>query len=270
MARPKIPTINWRNELGVLDEYIRSEGGVVHITTTENSPSSAFCKSLRNIMEHGVWEKQWITVQIDGDNSSTHYLSDMIFQIETALELDPLPASTKNNIHIGSNINAGGDVEIRDVSVSLPPESNTQQRIRRIVETLRECASEKRLAIFLFNTDSADTDRNELRQFRLRLWENNLSNLIGEGFLLIAFSHKINDTTSWLPDPDEIISLPSEYSKESASHAIEDIAKFLLSKNLAETESGAKSMAVGMFAGHPTPKELHARFAGMIAQISAC
>jgi len=270
MARPKIPTINWRSELNVLDEYIRTKGGVIHITTTEDSPSSAFCKSLRNIMEHGSWDKQWITVQIDGDNSSTHYLNDMIIQIETTLKLDPLPTRTKNNINIGSNINAGGDVEIRDVSVNLPFESDNQERIRRIVGTLQQSASEKRLAIFLFNTDSTDTDKHELRQFRLRLWENNLSKLIDEGILLIAFSHRNNDATSWLPDPDEVIYLPSEYNEQSTSHAIEDIAKFLLSQNLVETELEAKSMAVGMFSGHPTPKEIHARFAGMIAHISTC
>lgn len=270
MARPKIPTINWRNELNVLDEYIKTKGGVIHITTTEESPSSAFCKSLRNIMEHGAWEKQWITVQIDGDNSSTHYFNDMIIQIETTLKLDPLPTRTQNNINIGNNINAGGDVEIRDVNVNLPLESGTQERIRRILDTLQQSASEKRLAIFLFNTDSADTEKHELRQFRLRLWENNLSKLTDEGFLLIAFSHRNNDATSWLPDPDEVIYLPSEYNEQSANHAIEDIAKYLLEQNLVKTESDAKSMAVGMFSGHPAPKALHARFAGMIAQISTC
>jgi hypothetical protein len=221
-------------------------------------------------MERGAWEKQWITVQIDGDNSSTHYLNDMVNQIETTLNLDALPARLSNSIHIGSNINAGGDVDISDVCVNLFLEGNTQERIRRIVDTLRACASEKRLAIFLFNTDSANTDKNELRQFRLRLWEKNLSSLIDEGLLLFAFSHRNADTTNWLPEPDDVIHLPSEYSDKSASHAIEDIAKFLLSQHLVETESESKSMAKGMLAGHPAPKELHARFAGMIAQISAC
>jgi hypothetical protein len=84
MTRPKIPTINWRKELKILDRYIKSEGGVLHIKTTPDSPSSAFSKSIRNIMENNTWDRRWVTVQVDGDNAATHYLPDMILQLEVS------------------------------------------------------------------------------------------------------------------------------------------------------------------------------------------
>ncbi len=270
MARPKIPTINWKSELNVLDSYIKSSGGVIHIQTTDDSPSSAFCKALRNIMENEEHEKQWCTVQFDGDNSSTHYLNDMIDQLETTLDLEPWEAINKSNIQVGNNINAGGDVEISNVNINNHPSNHNRERIQRILDFVRENASNKRLAIFLFNTDSANTNKTELSKFKSWIWDNGLSRLIDSGVLLIALSHRSSDTLSWLPDADEVFELPSSYDRESEKNAKEDIANFLLSKGLVKTEEEAQAMAIGIFAGHSNPKDLHANFAGILAKISAC
>ncbi len=271
MSRPKIPTINWKKELEVLDSYIRSKGGVIHIRTTEDSPSSAFCKALRSIMENASWEKQWITIQFDGDNSSTHYLNDMLDQLEISLKLEPIEvANTGFGIHVGNEISAEGNVEVSDVKISVNEGTNLRrERVQRIVNLIRQDADKIRLAIILFNTDSENTNKNELKNFKSWFLDHGLLDLVSAGFLLIGFSHRSSDTSNWLPEPDEVIDLPSTYDEMSEAHAKEDIANFLLSNGFAETIEEAVGKSMGIVASYPYPKDLHANFAGILARFSA-
>ncbi|KIH75600.1 hypothetical protein SAMN05660860_00270 [Geoalkalibacter ferrihydriticus] len=270
MARPKVPTINWKKELRVLDSYINCSGGVVLVRTTKDSPSSAFCKAIRSIMENELWDKQWVTVQIDGDNSSTHYFSDMLDQLEITLNLESKTDDTSVNVSVGNDISADGNVEINDISINIDARNNNYRgRIERIVNYVKHDAGKKRLAVILFNTDSEDTNKNELNKFKNFLWDNGLSNLTHEGVLLIGFSHRCSDTSRWLPDPDIVIDLPSSYDHESEINAKEDIANFLLSHGWAKTKEEAAGKAMGIVASHPYPKDLHANFAGILARFSA-
>ncbi|MGN5269868.1 hypothetical protein [Aeromonas dhakensis] len=60
-------------------------------------------------MENNTWDRRWVTVQFDGDNAATHYLSDMISQLEVSLELGEFQTVLPTyQIEIGNNINAGG------------------------------------------------------------------------------------------------------------------------------------------------------------------
>lgn len=268
MARPKIPTINWRTELNTLDRYIKSEGGVIHIKTTPDSPSSAFSKSIRNIMENSTWDRKWITVQFDGDNAATHYLPDMILQLETSLELDDFQTTRPTHqMEIGNHITAGGNVDISNVSVAITDTNDLQERIKRIIQHLENKADEQRLALFLFNTNSSNTDQNELRRFKNQLWDKRLEKLVEKGVLLIAFSHHERDTLDWLPDPDDVLNLPSSYCSESKKNAREDIARFLFEQRLASNEREADAIAKGIIASNPLPKNLHANFAGILAEV---
>ncbi|KUM54306.1 hypothetical protein [Rheinheimera sp. EpRS3] len=268
MARPKIPTINWRKELKILNRYIKSEGGVLHIKTTPDSPSSAFSKSIRNVMENNTWDRRWVTVQFDGDNAATHYLSDMISQLEVSLELDEfqtvLPA---HEINIGNNNIAGGNIEISNINVSIVGANSFQERIKRIIQHIENKADEQRVALFLFNTGSNNTDQKELKRFKNQLWDNRLEKLVEKGVLLIAFSHSESDTLDWLPEPDDVLNLPSSYCSESKANAREDIARFLLEQAYATNEGEAEGIAKGIVASNPLPKNLHANFAGILAEV---
>lgn len=268
MARPKIPTINWRKELKILDRYIKSEGGVLHIKTTPDSPSSAFSKSIRNIMENNTWDRRWVTVQFDGDNAATHYLSDMISQLEVSLELGEFQTVLPTyQIEIGNNINAGGDVEISNIKVAIADTNDFQERIKRIIQHIENKADEQRLALFLFNTGSSNTDQKELKRFKNQLWDNRLEKLVEKGVLLIAFSHHESNNLDWLPDPDDVLNLPSSYCSESKKNAREDIARFLLEQGYASNEVEAEGIAIGIVASNSLPKNLHANFAGILAEV---
>src|SRR5438128_2284243 len=122
--RPRVPLIDWKREYERLDPYLRSVGGVVQIRTPAESPASAFTKALRSHMEHQSWQRRWQTIQIDGNNAATHYLSDMVTQFERSLGLSAeTPLASKPTIQVASNIEAAGNVEISDISVNVAPDS---------------------------------------------------------------------------------------------------------------------------------------------------
>ncbi|MFR9718884.1 hypothetical protein ACL00X_05960 [Aeromonas diversa] len=219
-------------------------------------------------MENSTFDRRWVTVQFDGDNAATHYLSDMIGQLEVSLELDEFQtARPTHQIEIGNNITAGGNVEISDINVAITDSNNFQERIKRIIQHLENKADEQRLALFLFNTGSSNTDPKELRRFKNQLWDNRLEKLVEKGVLLIAFSHHERDTLDWLPDPDDVLNLPSSYCSESKANAREDIARYLLEHGYVSNERDADGIALGIVASNPLPKNLHANFAGILAEV---
>jgi hypothetical protein len=267
MTRPNVPTINWKNELARLARFLHHDGGVIHIRTTGESPSSAFAKALRSRMEHGEWQRPWHTIQIDGNNSATRYFSDMTYQLERTLGLPAHPIRDANpTVMVGTAIDAGGNVDIRDIHINnFPNGAHLQSRAQRIVAAVSESSAVKRLAILFFDSDNAD--QRELAAFRSLLWDDGLENLVGQGLLLIGFSDEQTDVSHWLPPPDETIDLPSRYDSESARNAIEDLAAFAREHELYASYEEAKAFATAMVANNLKPKELYANFAGVLSRI---
>ena len=267
MARPKIPTINWRSELAQLDRFLSKEGGVVHIRTASESPSSAFAKALRSRMEYGAWDKPWQTIQIDGNNSETHYLVDIIHQFERTLDIDSgTSTNTNTTVTIGSNIVAGGDVDISDVHVHIPHNSeHLHDRAERINSFITKSSEAQRLGIFILDADKEES--RELSAFRSVLWDKRLENRIPNGLLLIAFIGHNGSLPDWLPEADEVIDLPALYCNQSARNAIEDLKNFFISHQLFPTENEANAFAMAMVSGNPKPKELHANFAATLSNM---
>lgn len=267
MARPKIPTINWRSELAQLDRFLSKEGGVVHIRTTTESPSSAFAKALRSRMEYGTWGRPWQTVQIDSNNAATHYLCDIVHQFERTLGIDSSHITNANAaVTIGSNIVAGGNVEISDVHVHIS-HNGTQlhDRAEQINSFIANTSEDQRLGIIILDADKEDS--RELSGFRPILWDKRLENRVPNGLLLIAFIGHNGNVPDWLPDADEVIDLPTLYSDESARNAIEDLKNFFILHQLLPTEDEANAFARAMVSGNPKPKELHANFAATLSNM---
>jgi hypothetical protein len=267
MARPKIPTINWRSELAQLDKFLSKQGGVVHIRTTSESPSSAFAKALRSRMEYGAWGRQWLTVQIDGNNAATRYLIDMIHQFERTLEIDSSPTTNTNvAVEIGCDIVAGGNIDISDVHVHIPRNgAQLHDRAERINSSVLGSSTDQRLGIIVFDSDKADPK--ELSAFRAVLWDNGFERIVSNGLLLIVFIDNESGMPHWLPEADLVIDLPTSYSDESALHAIEDMKNYFISQQLASTENEAHALAVGMLSSQPKPKVLHANFAATLSNM---
>lgn len=267
MARPRIPTINWRSELAQLDRFLSKEGGVVHIRTTSGSPSSAFAKALRSLMEYGSWEKSWQTIQIDGNNAATHYFIDMVNQFERTLGIDSDPTTSANTtVTIGSNIVAGGDVDISDVHVHIPHNgANLHDRSERICSTISKLSETQRLGVFVLGADEEAS--RELSAFRSMLWDKRLENRVSDGLLLIAFIDQNGDVPDWLPDADEVIDLPDFYSEKSGRHAIEDLKNYFILQKLFPTDAEAGASALSMVSQNPSPKDLLAELSASLSRM---
>jgi hypothetical protein len=217
-------------------------------------------------MEHKEWEISWQTIQIDGNNAATHYLSDMMDQIERTLGIVPPSLANGHTIKIASDIQSGGDVEISNVNVNYAPNgSHLHARADQIAKSIASVSKEKRTCLIFFDSDSADP--RELSAFRTILWDGRLEHLLSCGLLLIVFIPQDNTTPHWLPEPDVIIELPERYDDASARNAVEDITEFAISQKLFSSVEEAKVFASTLVASHRKPKELHANFAGVMSRI---
>ena len=272
MSRPKVPSIDWRRQFEQLQPYLAHKGGVVHIQTKEESPISAFTKVLRSKMEYDAWDRKWVTVQIDGDNSATRYLSDMIYQIERTLGLQtPADQIPPISINLAKDIQAGGEVQIEDIVINyLGGErsgvwESLHARVYQIIQRLNESSGQQRLGIIFYESHHAD--RNELAAFRTVLWNSALEELTEKGLLLIDISIEGWVHESWPPEPDLVVDLPDRYDKESGKEAVDDLAAILLQEGIVTTDEAAHTFGATMVANNERPRDLYAKLSAVIAKV---
>ena len=272
MSRPKVPSIDWWRPFEQLQPYLAHKGGVVHIQTKEESPISAFTKVLRSKMEYDAWDRKWVTVQIDGDNSATHYLRDMIYQIELNLGLQiPTDQIHPISINLAKDIQAGGEVQIeRNVINYLGGEhsgvrESLHSRVNQIIQRLDESFGQQRLGIIFYESHHADI--NELAAFRTVLWNSALEGLTEKGLLLIDISIEGWVHDSWPPEPDLVVDLPDRYDKETRKEAVDDLTAILLQEGKLATEEAARTFAATMVAHNERPRDLYANLSAVIAKV---
>ena len=272
MSRPKVPPIDWRRQFEQLQPYLAHKGGVVHIQTKEESPISAFTKALRSKMEYEAGDRKWVTVQIDGANSATRYLSDMIYQIERTLGLQtPADQIPPISINLAKDIQAGGEVQVeRNVINYLGGErsgvrESSHSRVNQIIQRLDESSGQQRLGIIFYESHHAD--RNELAAFRTVLWNSALEELTEKGLLLIDISIEGGMHDSWPPEPDLVVNLPDRYDKESGKEAVDDLTAILLQEGKVATEGEARTFAATMVANNERPRDLLANLSAVIAKV---
>lgn len=272
MSRPKVPSIDWWRLFEQLHPYLTHTGGVVHIQTKTESPISAFTKVLRSKMESEAIDRKWVTVQIDGANPATHYLGDMIYQIERTLglqtqadQIPPIPIS------LASDIQAGGEVLIEHNVINYLGGERSgvreilQSRVNQIIQRLDESSGQQRLGIIFYESHHAD--RNELAAFRTVLWNSALEGLTEKGLLLIDISIEGWVHESWPPEPDLVVDLPDRYDKESGKEAVDDLAAILLQEGIVATEEAAHTFGATMVAHYERPRDLYANLSAMIAKV---
>ena len=281
MSRPKVHSIDWRRQLKELQPYLAHKGGVVHIQTKKESPSSIFTKVLRSKMEYDAWDRKWVTVQIDGDNSATRYLSDMIYQIERTLGLqtpaDQTPADQTpadqiphKSINFVKDIQARGDVQIEGNVFNLGGErtgvrESSDSRVNQIIQRLDESSEQQRLGIIFYESHKAV--RKELAAFRTVLWNSALEELTEKGLLLIDISIEGWVHNSWPPEPDLVFDLPDMYDKESGKEAVDDLAAISLQERIVTTEEAAHTFGATMVAHYERPRDLLANLSAKMAKV---
>jgi hypothetical protein len=223
-------------------------------------------------MAEESWSRSWMSVQIDGVNPNTHYMEDIVLQLERSLGVaapqgEPLSGGS---ISVGTDIEAQR-VEIKNVTISSEQDSFSQaarmfNRIDRIANAVRDAAADRRVALIFI--DSHTHDKRALKRFRASVWERHLAELTEVGLLLIDLGDPTRRSgDAWPPPPDLTIDLPERYAGESAVHAEEDLARIACDEGAFTTEAEARAFASTLLASSENVREMHARLARTLARL---
>lgn len=271
MTLPAIPRIDWRQQFKALEPYFADRGGVVSVKVSSTSPASNFSKAIRQLMDSGQLAHPWKCVQVEARNSNTHYLDDMVIQLERSLELDPEAASPAGGgaVQIANNIKAQS-VKIEKVEVSNQEDDyartrRSYARLDRVADTIEERLETERIALLFLNSHTYD--RNTLSDFRRLLWDTRLQALTDSGLLLIDISDPSRGCEPhWPPDPDLLLDLPERFDDASHRDAHTDLVKFALAEAIAANADGADMFAKTLLDTSDTIRDVYAGLARMLAR----
>jgi hypothetical protein len=266
--------INHRAELDRLRPFLMERGGVVHVRAPADAPSSIFARTLRTAMDVEEWPKAWKHVQIEPSNANTHYVADILIQVAETCQLSLASAPSTGgslSVVIGSEIDAGGSVEVSDIDVTVvgdPFESALRDRARTrdIASRLAEVLSEFRVALIFVGTHN--TPPPILRAIRSELWDGAFASLVEKGLLLVDISDPAAmgvRSETWPPAADIAIDLPVALGDSARVDAARDIARIALAENLVASDREAMILGRTLVAGASTTIELHATLGRAVA-----
>jgi hypothetical protein len=270
---PAIPRIDWRRQFQALEPYFADRGGVVHVKVSEASPASNFSKAIRQLMLGGQWTHPWKCVQVEALNSNTHYLEDIVVQLERSLELGLETASLVAGgvVQVGTDIKADS-VEISNVDISTQEDDyvrvhRSYARFDRVADAIRERLETERERIALLFLNSHTYGRDTLSDFRRLLWDTQLQTLTDSGLLLIDISDPSRGCEpDWPPDPDLLLDLPERFDDASHRDAHTDLVKFALAEEIAASADGADMFATTLLDASDTIRDVYAGLARILAR----
>lgn len=208
-------------------------------------------------------------MQIDGDNPNTHYVSDILSQLEYSLGLRIALAPEAPSIQVGKDIHAQS-VNVSDVSISvqLGTGSGTEhERAERIAAALQQGEGSARLAVIFMN--AADHDRRSIQRFRATVWDAHLAGRVEDGLLLVDIGDPARQPhADWPPDPQLILDLPSRFAGDARDYAHEDLAEIALVEGLCESPDDASMFAKTLLASTDSVADLHTSLARAAARLS--
>jgi hypothetical protein len=209
--------------------------------------------------------RPWLSIQIDPLNPNTHYLEDVVVQLERSLKLTSENSSTSSPaVQVGTGI-AAEKVEISDVHIAYQESDRalvirSQENLDRVADAIEERLGSERIALLILN--SHEYDRRALSRFRGRLWDDRLEPMTKDGLLLIDIFDPTGDSRSdWPPDPDVILDLPDRFDDGSRPDAQADLAKLALAEKLVSNEGEASVFAKTLLQTSETVVELYANLA---------
>lgn len=262
--------IDWRAQLGAIFELTEAcAGGVVHIHASNGSPKAAFARVLRAEFASDSRSHPWSSVQIDPDNSNTHYLPDIVRQISksTGASLDRAE-NAPVTVQIADNIQAGGAVTISDVAVSIVSEVSAVKLADALYESLDELLSRQRVAILFM--DDHKRSAGTLNRIYSVLWAGRLEALLARGLVLIGIFDPADmgkKNSAWPPPADILLDLPSAYDATTKKDALEDIAALALANDLCVTPEQANAFSAAMIASHLDIRSVHAGFTLAVSRL---
>lgn len=265
--------VDWRNELNSLADRFADRGGVVHVTTSPGSGASTFAKAIRHRLTVGEWERPWVSVQIDSVNPSTHYLEDIVVQLQRSIA----PGQPGTLVHghpsiqVGTGIVASA-VELSDIAVfynedAFSQSSRASARIEQLSELVRGVFPARRIALIFLN--SHEHDRRVLHRVRTMLWDPVLRDLVADGLLLIDISDPASVTEHWPPEPDLVIQLPEHFGEAARAQAEDDLATIAMEEGLYGAEEPARAFASTTLALCDNVSEMYSRLGRAVARLHA-
>src|SRR6266480_3655632 len=174
--------IDWRSQMSALQPHLEGLGGVIQVRLGNDSPGSAFARALRFTMKEEGWPFPWSCVQIDYENASTHYVSDIVRQIRktAGLVVEASDISRQVTIDVGKDIKARGNVDIHDVNIAVESNQDSavqfESYIQRLCDALRQELTSRRIALLFMN--SHEYSRAELARMRRTIWDGALDGLV--------------------------------------------------------------------------------------------
>jgi hypothetical protein len=268
---PAVPRIDWRQQFQALEPYFADRGGVVRVQVTDASPASNFSKAIRQLMVGGQWTHPWRCVQVDAQNSNTHYLEDVVVQLERSLELGTETASLVAGgvVQVGTGITAHS-VEISNVEISHQEDDyvrahRSHARLDRVADAIKERLETERIGLLFLNSHTYARDT--LSRFRKQLWDPRLQALTDSGLLLIDISDPSRGCgPDWPPDPDLLLDLPERFDDASRLDAHADLAKLALAEAIAANADEAGMFATTLLNTSDTIRDVYAGLARMLAR----
>jgi hypothetical protein len=272
MGRPFDLMINWRAELTSLSSFLDSGGGVVHVVAGSQAPTSTFAKVLRGASS-AFGDEGWLSVQLDCANPRTHYLADIVVQLERSLGLTGTPRRADGSrIVVGSNITAQ-TVRIENVTIEGDEDSFADidrivERCDRVAAVIRDRLPQQRFCLILLNSHAYDA--RTLNELRNLLWDPSLDDLTAAGLVMVDISDpSCQPSDAWPPPADLVLELTETYVGEARSHAEEDLAGIAVREGATATEADGRVFAKTLLAGFPTTRELYAQVSGTLRRMAA-
>jgi hypothetical protein len=269
-----LPIIDWRRELEQLAPFLAEKGGVVQVQASDSAPASTFAKAIRRSMANEPWPQPWRSVQIEEINPNTHYLEDVVLQLERSLALEaaPVVAGSGGSVEVVKDVRAQA-VYVSDVSIEYAEDEYSRAhrslaRLDHVADALRHRLAKERVALIVLNSHAYD--RQALVRFRTLLWDERLQALTDAGLLLIDIGDRSDGAgAEWPPPPDLVLQIPERFDDASRAHAREDLAQLALDEEIVSTAGEAQVFARTLLASCDTVRELHARLAGVLLQVAS-
>jgi hypothetical protein len=271
VTQPPLPPIDWRQQLKGLEPYLAQRGGVVHVRVSEHSPASIFSKVIRHLMNGETWDRPWQHVQLDVQNSNTHYLEDIVAQMDHSLELGLGGLDGDRGIvQVATNIEAK-KVEVSNVDISIQEDDYVRfrrslARIDRVTDAIQRRLQTARIALIFL--ESHAYDRKTLSRFRTMLWDDRLDAMTSLGLLLIDISDpSCGCGPNWPPDSDLVLNLPERYDDATRPDAHADLAELALGDRLVKNSGEANIFAEVLLDSSDTIRDVYANLASTRAKM---
>lgn len=250
--------VDWRQQFAALVPFAQGKGGVVHVHASVEAPTNVFLRELRHFLESGSWSKPWTTIQLDtAEDGGASYVAGIVDQIAIAAGCaHGIAANAGTEVSVGSDIRAGGDVTLRDISVSLFVTDSVL--VANLCDRLAAFLQDRRLAILISAPQSME--RSRLDRLMTMLWDGRLESLVASGLLLLHLDEPYPDghqSAAWPPPADVVVTLPSIFGEDERICAHADLTEIALNNRLFATRGEAEVFASTLLASNTTVRDLH-------------